>query len=1103
MNLSFNRSFCIIKTIFILLCLVVFELSAEDSSSQSIGSTVKSSEQRQDDNVKITGKVTDEQGEGMPGVTIRVKGKSVGTVTDISGNYSLIVPRKNSVLVFSFIGYISTEIPVKNEVHDVVLKEEVVGLDEVVVVGYGTQKKASTVAAISQVTSENLVKSGGVTNVAQALTGRMPGVTMVTSTGEPGGEDPTIYVRGRGTWNNSQPLILVDGIERKMSDIDVNEVETISVLKDASATAVYGVKGAEGVILITTRRGKEGKPVITFDTNLSTRDDSKVAKKLNSYDQFIYRNNTIEYELDNPIADYWSQYTPMRMVQYYKQPQPNGLQYLFPDVNWASEMIDPFPVSSRVNFNISGGSNFAKYFGSLGYTYEDDMLKSGTDPMNAGYKASNAYSRINFRTNLDLNITSTTTLSTNIGGYISNKRSTVDNTSLSNAILQGFAGMSPDLFPIYQFDGSYGYNFNANTTRNPVRALNSYGISQNRVTSITTDFILKQDLDFITKGLSARLSVSYDNLYTSVENLNDNGTDNMTWINPNLIEILQQDANGSYIDANGKFILKEGYTYDDFLTYVEGYLKPGGTGYDYNTGSISYSPETATGESSNTTRRMFMQAQLNWARTFGKHDVSGLAVLNREQYAKGSMFPRYREDWVGRITYGYDERYFFESNFAYNGSERFAPGKRFGFFPSVGLGWMLTNEKFMKSLDPYLSKLKVRYSIGKVGNDTYSSDRWGYMTNWALHASAAQMTKFGYPQITSSPYTQYIESGLGNPDLTWETSVKQNIGIETGFFKNKLSLNLEVYRDDRSGIFMSAGQRTTTPSYFGAKAVAANLGETEVKGYEFEAAFRDKIGKSFHYYLTFNHTGAFDKIIYREDAPLLPAYRKLAGYSINTKVLQQDRGIAQNWDDVYSATIFEKDNPGKLPGDYRIIDFNADGIINIDDNAPYSYPVGRPQHTYGWTIGFDYKGFSLMTQFYGVYNVLMEYIGTFRWPFYGNSLATGPVIAGYQANSWNPNNTDTEIRAMRLKMETQPGQGTLAYVDGSYLRLKYADLGYTFNNKFIKNLGMNSLKVYLNGSNLLFWSDVVEDREEIGGSNTNVSNYPIPRRYNLGIKITF
>jgi hypothetical protein len=415
---------------------------------------------------------------------------------------------------------------------------------------------------------------------------------------------------------------------------------------------------------------------------------------------------------------------------------------------------------------------------------------------------------------------------------------------------------------------------------------------------------------------------------------------------------------------------------------------------------------------------------------------------------------------------------------------------------------MVSNEKFMQGLYPYLSKLKVRYSIGQVGNDRIGTDRWSYMTQWSL-STGADRTAFGYPTMARSPYNQYIEEVIGNPDLTWERSQKQNLGIETGFFKNRLSSNLEFYRDDRSGIFMSASQRTSIPEYFGHKAVSGNIGKVQVKGYEFEASWRDRIGKNFSYYLSVNHTGAFDKIIFREDPELARAYQKNEGYAIGTKVVGIDAGILQNWDDIYSATPYEKDNASQLPGNYRILDFSPDGIIDTYDNAPYSYPVGRPQHTYGWTLGFDYKGFSAMAQFYGVYNVLMSYIGTFQWPFYGNSANTGPVFEGIQTTDmWLPTNADAQRKAARLKMEPTPGQGTFSLGDGSYLRLKNVEIAYTFDRGFVKKLGMSAVKVYLNGNNLIFWGDMIEDREEIGSDNLNVSSYPIARRFNLGINVT-
>jgi TonB-linked SusC/RagA family outer membrane protein len=929
----------------------------------------------------VSGRVIDSQkNEGLPGVSILVKGTTRGTTTNINGDFTLAIPDQSAALTFSFIGYLSQDVePGNKSVLKVTLKLDDKQLNEVVVVGYGTQKKASVVGSIVQIGGEKLAGTGGVSNLAQALTGQLAGVTTMQSSGEPGKDDPLIYIRGKGTWNNSQPLILVDGIERRMNDIDMSEVENVSVLKDASATAVYGVKGAEGVILITTKKGKVGKPVITVEANFNTKQLSRVPQKFNSYDQFQFRNEVIEYQLNYGMGGQntmWSQYMPQAVLQNYKQPQAPGMQYIFPDVDWVNAVTKPFPLSSRFNFNIAGGTEFAKYFGSLSYTYDDDIIKSGQDPMNAGYKSKNAYSRVNFRTNLDLQLTPSTVFSTNIAGYVGNKTQAYGGDGATLDIFKAYAELSPDMFPVYQADGSYGYNATIAQTVNPLLSANNRGVGERRRTNVTTDFVLKQQLDFITKGLSARASVSYDNTFYTDGGIQDGGQARSLYIDPAIIDI------------------KEGEKPED---YMMGYIFNQAVNHDYDwVKGVPVQVAETSGFGSDSYRRLFYQGQVNYARTFGKHDVGALALINREKYAQGSMFPRYREDWVGRVTYGFADKYFLESNFAYNGSEKFGPGYRFGFFPSVAVGWNLAEERFIKQ--PWLDNLKVRYSIGKVGNDNFDSQRWAYQTNWALETAR---TKFGYPQATQSPYYQYTEQVIGNPDLSWETSLKQNLGLEVNVLSNKLGMTLDLFTDNRKNVFLNASQRTLAP-YFGQKPVSANLGEVMVKGYEFEIHHRNTFKNKLGYSISINHTGAFDKVIYREDPPLLPDYQKAENFAINQIRSQLPSGFANNWNDVYSSTGYQTNNASKLPGDYRIIDFNGDGVIDTKDNTPWSYPIDRPQHTYNLTLGADYKGVSMSVQFYGIYNVLREYTGYIRVPFY-NTLTSGPVITQH-LDMWTPEN---------------------------------------------------------------------------------------------------
>jgi TonB-linked SusC/RagA family outer membrane protein len=464
--------------------------------------------------------------------------------------------------------------------------------------------------------------------------------------------------------------------------------------------------------------------------------------------------------------------------------------------------------------------------------------------------------------------------------------------------------------------------------------------------------------------------------------------------------------------------------------------------------------------------------------------------MNREEYAQGSMFPRYREDWVGRLTYNYDGKYLIESNGAYNGSEKFAPKYRFGFFPSVALGWMLSNESFLKR--DWLDKLKLRYSIGKVGNDNFNYARWAYETNWATDGTDGLISGSDF---SPTPYTQYKMASIGNPDLQWEESTKQNLGLELAVFKNRINLNVDVYRDDRDKIFMSNSQRKI-PGYFGAAAVAANLGKTESKGYEIEVKYQSSPIHPLTYWLTWTFTRATDKVLYAEDPILLSNYLKTAGYAIGqTKSFFQEPGYLNNWDDVYSSLSLSTGNTTKLPGDYSIVDFNGDGQMDDFDKAPYSFP-DHPQNTYTFSLGAEYKGFSIMAQFYGVYNVSRIY-GWFMYPF--TDVFKGVVFEN-NVNSWRPDNLDATWPGQRLV--SKGAEGTRYLVDGSFMRLKNAEIAYTFKGSLIKKLGVSSTRIYLNGNNLLYFSKMMDDREVSAGIS-NGASYPMYRTVTLGLNVNF
>jgi TonB-linked SusC/RagA family outer membrane protein len=1025
----------------------------------------------------ITGRVTSsEDGETLPGVNVIELGTTNGTITDLDGRYAISV-NEGATLVFSSVGYLREEIPIgARSVIDVALLSDIQALEEVVIVGYGQQKKQSVVGAIATVDSEELMKTRGPSNLAQSLTGRLPGVTTITSTGEPGNDDPLIFIRGQSTWNNAQPLILVDGIERKMNDVDPNEVESISILKDASATAVFGVKGAEGVILITTKRGQVGRAQLSASANTGIKLLSRVPKKMDSYDGLSYRNNAIEYEL--PLRETgWPSYIPQSFLNRYRMPGDELIapgvynKDVFPNVDWAEEMTKDFGQQSQVNLNVRGGSKFAKYFASVGYLSDGDILKSGLDN-GLGYQTKWGYDRFNYRTNLDFNLTPTTTFTTNVAGYVGTKYESYFTESGHGSLFLAFYALAPSAFPVKHSDGLWGYSEKNTNESNPVKGLNTHGLEKIIRSQINTDFKLVQKLDFITKGLSVQGSVSYDNMFVSTGGIFQIGSGQSRYIDPNIIN------------------MQEGETLDKYI-----YYSPRKEGFAYVPSPPSYQAEGIRvadywGENNNlaqTTRKLFYQGMMNYARQFQKHDLGVTALVNREEYARGSMFPTYREDWVSRITYNYDQKYLFETNGAYNGSERFGQGYRFGFFPSVALGWVASNESFVNW--DWLNKLKFRYSIGKVGNDDTGAGRWAYVNGWAIES---WRIPFGYSTQQNSPYPQYAETIIGNPNLQWEESVKQNFGIELAVLKNMFSLNIDLFKDDRDKIFMSSGQRTV-PVFYGRGPVAANLGETTTKGYEVELSFQNSGPNGLFYWGKWSYTYAKDKILFMEDAELLPAYQKREGFQIGqTKTTMHD-GFLNNWDDVFSSTHWATNQNDKLPGDLRVIDFNGDGQIDGYDNAPYGFPM-RPQNTYNFSFGGEYKGFSAYLQFYGVYNVHRPITSWNQIQPFGDRLQE--LVFDLQSDYWSKDNPDARFKAGRFMTDTHAS--TLYLFDGSYLRLKTAEVAYTFNQSLLKNV-VNSARLYLNGNNLFFWSDMPDDRED----NSGRLLYPTMKRFTVGLDITF
>lgn len=1015
----------------------------------------------------VRGTVVDDTGEPLIGATIALKGGSAATASDIDGNYSLQVPDlKTAVLKVSYVGYLPQEIKVNGRsTVDVTLQTNAEQLEEVVVVGYGQQKKASVVGAITQTTGEVLERAAGIHDISAALTGNLPGVVTMQSSGMPGEESAKITIRGASSWNNSDPLVLVDGIERDMNSVDVGSVKSISVLKDASATAVYGVKGANGVILITTKRGEEGRAKIDVSFTATLKSASKLPNKFDSFDALAARNKAVVHEL-GLMPSSWSYMTPYETLLKYRNPANLEEFERYPNVDWQDYLFKDAAMAYNGAVSISGGTRFVKYFAAIDFVHEGDLFRNFDN--HRGYETGFGYNRINARSNLDFQLTKTTTFKVNLSGSNGQKRSTWPNDGSGFnqgnwndvQVWAGAYNIAPNVFrPVYA-DGSYGYYpaFSSQVT-NSADLLANGGAFKTTATRINTDFVLEQNLDFITKGLNFRGMISWDNQFREQgRGVSDlyNGPQ-YKWIDP---------ATGAVTKKNPTETTSQ---------------------FDYLPGS-KWSTQAGSVSNGNTLRNLNYQLQLNWNREFGVHNVGLTGVWTRQETAVGSMIPMYREDWVFRATYNFADRYFVEYNGAYNGSEKFKKGKRFGFFNSGAIGWRVSQEKFWEGLRDWWEELKIRASYGEIGDD--SGGRYLYMDEWGTGGNTS-MDITGYDN--RSMYTFYYLSKLGNPDAGWEKVKKFNLGIDYAFLNNMFAGSVEIFKDKRDGILINGNDRAM-PSYFGQTPPTANLGKAESKGFEVEVRFSKNINRNMRVWANLSMTHAANKIIDRDDPALKPAYQKQAGYVIGQTHSYLDKGFLYSFDDIYGSPSHDVNDASRLPGDYYIVDFNGDGVVDNKDSVPYGYS-GTPQNTYNATIGFEWKGFSCFAQFYGVTNVTREV----SLVSFGNHIDNV-----YNIGDWWSGETGTGDILIPRWYSTVSGysNGTQYLYDGSYVRLKNVELAYTFTNGWIKKLGLSYMKLYLNGNNLWVWSRMPDDRESNFSGGSGSGAYPTMRRFNFGVRFS-
>ena len=1031
--------------------------------------------------ITVKGTVVDSDGEPLIGATVAVKGRpSVVTVTDIDGNFTLSkVPSQSSTLVFTYVGMSPHEVKVGNQrTFNITLAEDAM-LEEVVVVGYGQQKKASVVGAISQTTGEVLERSAGIGSVSAALTGNLPGIATIASTGRPGEEDPRIYIRGAAAWNqDAQPLILVDGVKRDIQSVDITSVASVSVLKDASATAVYGVEGANGVILITTKRGQEGKAKINVGFNATLKAVSKLPRKYDSYDGYMLRNEAIEHELAIGGAAAWEFYRPQTFINLFRNQdytvKPNFSAdgtYLgdysqaerYANVDWQEEMFKDFTLSYNTNLNITGGSQFVKYFVAFDFQNEGDMTRIWDNRQ--GYTGGYTYDRLNVRSNLDFQITKTTQFNVSLAGSNAQKKSPRfyygnDGEFFQQQKWAGAYGMAPNLFPVQFSDGAWGYYPLVSNIENSPQSVATSGYELQTITRIFTDFVLEQKLDFVTKGLVARGTISWDNNFTEgSRGISDLHTVKRAYILP---------EDGALIREN------------DIDTT---------TGFDFYE---SRDWTTQAGSISSTSRATEMSLQLFWGRQLGDHNVTAMGNWKRRITQYGSDLENRREDWVFRTTYDYKSKYFAEFNGAYNGSQKFSPDNRFAFFCSGALGWMVSEEPFMKKLKDkgIIDMFKIRGSFGEIGDDN-AGERWAYLTRWEVtnNGNGYRMALDG----SNSPFVGYKEAAVAVPDLRWATVRKKNIGFDYAFLRGMFAGSFDYFRDDRYDIFISGAERSVPSFYGAAKTPDINQGKMKNYGFEFDVRFNKVLNNGMRFWVNANYTYAHNEIILKDDPALIPSYRKKQGYSQGQYTTFIDNGFIGTYDELYSSPERQSNDAQVLIGDHYIVDFNGDGIVDeTNDQAPYGY-TGTPEHTYNATIGWEWKGFSMFAQLYGVTGVTRDV---------GLTSFNNKLLTVYDNGQWwNPADGDGEVVVPRFTTQVSYNNGTQFLFDGSYFRLKNVEIAYTWTKGWIKKLGFSSLKIYLNGNNLFLITKMPDDRESNFGYSGGGGAYPTVRRYNFGIKL--
>lgn len=994
---------------------------------------------------KVSGRVFDAKGELLVGVQILEVGTGNGTITDINGTYNINLTKQSATLKFSYLGYRAQEIEVGSKrIIDVKLEEDLRSLDEVMVVGYGSQKKASVVGAISTIEPEKLALTPS-RSLSNNLAGAVSGVIAVQRSGNPWFNNSDFWIRGVNSFTgNTAPLVLVDGVERSLHNMDPEEIESFSVLKDASASAVYGVRGANGVIMITTKRGKVSPPQISLRNESSVTSPIKLPKYIGSVKYLELIN---EINADNGEAILASD----EILQKYRdQSDPD----LYPDINWWKEIANNNAKNSRTNLSVNGGNELLRYALELGYFDEDGILK--TDPKQA-WDSSLKVKRYTVRSNVDVNLTKTTLLRVNLGGYLQSKNGPPEESGNESdvGVFYQASRTPPYLHPTIYSNGQIP---RLQYKQNPWAWVTQRGYEKDNISNLESMTSLEQNLNFITNGLSAKITFAFDKF---------SGNSVTRSKSPDYYNV----ASGR--DADGNLITTIQEYGQDFL--------------GYSTGALWGAQST------------YFEGITNYSRIFNKvHDVNIMALYNQKNYDNGAYLPYRTQGVAGRFSYSYDRRYVGEFNFGYNGSENFAKGKRFGFFPSFAAGWIISEEKFMRKYAKTVSNLKLRLSLGEAGNSDIGGRRFAYL-------STVENTGYYYWGADIMTYRLGRSEGeVGVSDLTWETVAKTNLGIDAGFLNNTITYTIDFFRDKRRDILM---QRQNVPASAGFnKPIWANYGKVTNQGVDMSLHVNKQITKDWFLSALGNFTYSHSNIDEMDEPKsVVGTYRAKTGHPVGQLFGLVSEGLftVDDFDssgNLKSSLPVPSNSSGLRPGDIKYKDMNGDNVIDAMDATA----IGGsriPEIIYGFGINTKYKLIDLGVFFQGAAKT-WQILGGENW-LPGQTLGAGNIFSNVD-DRWTEENPSQDVfwpRLSRKALANNSVASTWWLKDMSFIRLKNVELGVTLPKEWTKRLGISNIRLFARGSNLLTFSEFKLWDPEL--ETTDGLKYPIMKSASMGFNINF